>query len=337
MRISRIFGKGQKSPVRPLLACLVAAGCLAFCAIAAERIPKPGNIVPPTEEWVAKVKQLAPDKATVAPKAKRKVLVFSVATGYQHACIPHVIEVLKVLGQKTGAFEPTFSTDIEMFSPDKIKQFDAVILQNTCSNNPKRNLFLDIVTAQGAGLTKTLGQKYKDLTPAQQAARAAELEKSLLDYVAGGGGLVGIHGAIVTFNTSDEFGHAIGAQFSYHPKAQELTLRPVEPNHPLLKAFAGQPFIHTDECYMMMGKDYADKSFRPMLAIETKNVQGARKDADDVVYASWIKKYGKGRVFYVSPSHFPDSYLSSVLLRYYLDGIQYAIGDLECDDSPVKK
>ncbi|MDP6546983.1 MAG: ThuA domain-containing protein [Phycisphaerae bacterium] len=328
---------GQQSATKPLWACLVTITCLALGALAAERIPKPGKITPPTKQWISKVRQLAPAKATVTPKAKRKVLVFSVATGYQHACIPHVIEVLKVLGAKSGAFEPTFSTDIEMFSPDKIKQFDAVILQNTCSNNPKRNLFLDILTARGRGLTKKLGEKFKHLTPARQAARAAELEKSLLDYVAGGGGLVGIHGAIVTFNTSDRFGDAIGAHFSYHPRSQELTLKPAEPDHPLLKAFGGEPFIHTDECYMMKGKAYAAKNFRPMLAIESKKVKGARKGADEIIYASWIKKYGKGRVFYVSPSHFPHSYHSSVLLRYYLDGIQYALGDLKCDDSPVKK
>ncbi len=325
------------SPARPLLAGMVAVLGLTLVAMAAERIPKPGKIVPPTEQWVAKVRQLAPAKATITPKAKRRVLVFSVATGYQHAVIPHADAVLKVLAAKTGAFEPTFSTDIEMFSPEKIKQFDAVILQNTCSNNPKRNLFLDILSGNGKGLTKKLGEKYKHLTAAQRAARAAELEKSLLDYVAGGGGLVGIHGAIVTFNRSDEFGRAMGAHFSYHPRSQELTLTPVEPDHLLLKAFGGEPFIHTDECYMMKGKAYEAKNFRPLLAIDTKNVKGVRKETDKIVYASWIKKYGKGRVFYVGPSHFPESYHSQVLLQYYLDGIQYATGDLECDDSPMKK
>ena len=329
---------GWMSPARPLWACLVMVTCLVCVAPAVEKIPKPsGRIAPPTKEWIAKVRTLAPARATVTPKAKRKVLVFSVATGYQHAVIPHVVEVLKVLSEKTGAFTPTFTSDVEMFAPDKLKQFDAVILQNTCSNNPKRHLFLDIVTGRGKGLTKKLGQKFKDLTPAQQAAKAAALEKSLLDYVAGGGGLVGIHGAIVTFNTSDEFGSAIGAHFDYHPRSQELTLTPVQPDHPLLKAFGGEPFIHTDECYMMKGKAYAAKNFRPMLAIEGKKVKGVRKGVDDIIYPSWIKKYGKGRVFYVSPSHFPDSYHSAVLLRYYLDGIQYALGDLECDDSPVKK
>jgi len=321
----------------PLWACLVALGCLALGAPAAERMPKPRKITPPTEQWVAKVRALAPAKPTVTPKAKRKVLVFSVATGYQHAVIPHVDRVLKVLADKSGAFAPTFTTDVEMFSPEKIRPFDAVILQNTCSNNPKRDLFLDIVTGRGRGLTKKLSEKFKALSAEQKAARAAALQKSLLDYVTAGGGLVGIHGAIVTFNTSEEFGRAMGAHFSYHPRSQELTLTPAEPDHPLLKAFGGEPFIHTDECYMMKGKAYTARNFRPMLTIESKKVQGVRKNTDAILYASWIKKYGKGRVFYVSPSHYPESYHSTVLLRYYLDGIQYATGDLACNDSPVKK
>lgn len=328
---------GWISPTGPLWACLVTVTCLACGALAVEKIPKPGKIIPPTEQWVAKVRRLAPAKPTAPPKTKRKVLIFSVATGFQHTVIPHADEVLKVLAAKSGAFEAVFTTDIEMFAPEKIKAFDAVILNNTCSNNPKRDLFLDIVIGKGRGLTKKLSRKFKDLSPEQQKARAASLQKSLLDYVAGGGGLVGIHGAIVTFNTSDEFGEAIGAHFDYHPRSQEFALTPAEPDHPLLKAFGGEPFIHTDECYMMKGKAYAKRNFRPLLTVDGTKIRGARKNTDAVIYASWIKKYGKGRVFYVGPSHFPDSYHSAAMLRFYLDGIQYALGDLECDDSPVKK
>jgi type 1 glutamine amidotransferase len=52
-----------------------------------------------------------------------------------------------------------------------------------------------------------------------------------------------------------------------------------------------------------------------------------------VRYVAWIKPHGKGRVFYCSPSHFPESYESPTMLQFLLDGIQYAAGDLECDDS----
>lgn len=315
--------------------CLAAVACLVVGASAVERVPKPGRIVPPTKQWVAKVRQLAPAKPTAAPRTKRKVMVFSVATGYKHAVIPHVKEVLKVLGAKSGAFEPTFTSDIEMFAPAKLKPFDAVILNNTCTRNPLRNLFIDILA--GKGVARDQVSRFKALSPEQQKARAGAMEKGLLDYVASGKGFVGIHGSIVTFNTSDAFGEAIGAHFDYHPRSQELSLSPAEPGHPLLKAFGGEKFIHTDECYMMKGKAYAKKNFRPMLTIKGSEVKGARKGTDDIIYASWIKKHGKGRVFYVSPSHFPDSYHSAVLLQYYLDGIQYALGDFECDDAPMKK
>ena len=97
----------QSSAMPAVWACLVTVTCLALAAAAVERIPKPGKITPPSEQWVAKVTQLVPAKATVAPKAPRKILVLSVATGYKHAVIPHVREVLKVLSAKTGAFEPT--------------------------------------------------------------------------------------------------------------------------------------------------------------------------------------------------------------------------------------
>jgi type 1 glutamine amidotransferase len=50
-------------------------------------------------------------------------------------------------------------------------------------------------------------------------------------------------------------------------------------------------------------------------------------------YVAWIRSYGKGRVFYCSPSHFPESYESPTMLQFVLDGVQYAAGDLKCDDS----
>ena len=54
-------------------------------------------------------------------------------------------------------------------------------------------------------------------------------------------------------------------------------------------------------------------------------------------YVAWIKLHGEGRVFYCSPSHFPESYESATMLRFILDGIQYATGDLECDDSTPRR
>ena len=47
---------------------------------------------------------------------------------------------------------------------------------------------------------------------------------------------------------------------------------------------------------------------------------------------AWIKPYGTGRTFFSSPSHNAQSFEDPRLLQFMLDGIQYALGDLECDD-----
>lgn len=249
----------------------------------------------------------------------------SLATGYCHEVIPHVKVVIDTLA-KTGAFVVTHSDDPAMFAPDKLAQFDAVILNNTCTKPPFRNWFIDVLAMD------------KSLDEAQRKEKALALEKSLIDFVAQGKGLVAIHGAVVFLNESTGFSDMMGGGFAVHPKLEELTLNLVEPNHVLLKAFEGKPFTHLDEPYLF-NKSYADKNFRPLLEIDMETLDPKAQQAmkGDRRYVSWIKSHGKGRVFYCSPSHRPETYERQSMLQYYLDGIQYALGDLKCDDSPVGK
>jgi uncharacterized protein len=154
--------------------------------------------------------------------------------------------------------------------------------------------------------------------------------------VSGGKGLVAIHGAPTLLNRSAKFNDMIGAAFQYHPANQEVTLNVVDAEHPLLAAFRGKgPFIHRDEPYCFNGP-YAKMNFHPLLVAESKGIKDSQF-GKMVRYVAWIKPYGKGRVFYCSPSHFPASYASATMLQFLLDGVQYASGDLKCDDSPLEK
>jgi type 1 glutamine amidotransferase len=73
------------------------------------------------------------------------------------------------------------------------------------------------------------------------------------------------------------------------------------------------------------------------LALDAAAVKDSAKRknpyASTARYVAWIKPYGKGRVFYCSPGHFPETYQSPTVLRFVLDGVQYAAGDLKCDDA----
>ncbi len=298
------------------------------CAARAEKIPyAKSKIVPPTPQWTAVVKEKAPAKPTVeAPK--RKLLVFSLRTGYDHKVMPHVDRVFQVLGEKTGAFDVTISTDIEVLAPAKLASYDVLVLNNNCSKGPRRNLLLDELEGN---------KKYSGMTEQERQARSDALEKSLLDFVTGGKGLVVIHGAPTMMNNSAKFTEMVGAAFDYHPPNQSVTVRVVDEGHPLVAAFRGKgPFIHRDEPYCFKGA-YKKLDFRPLLSMDTKGLKDPKGRAGEMIrYVAWIKPYGKGRVFYCSPSHFPESYESPTLLRFILDGTQYAAGDLKCDDSTPK-
>jgi type 1 glutamine amidotransferase len=52
---------------------------------------------------------------------------------------------------------------------------------------------------------------------------------------------------------------------------------------------------------------------------------------------SYIRKEGKGRVFYEGHGHSARVYAMTPMLEHFRAGIQYALGDLKADDSPSVK
>ena len=278
-----------------------------------------------TEEWLAKIEKLAPSEPTVKNVSEKKILVFSKATGFDHWTIPHNAEMLKILGTKSGAFEVHIAYDIESFDKKNLKKYDAVVFNNCNPSGPKRDLFWDLL------------QKNSNLPDNEIAVLAEQYETNLLDYVAKGGGLMILHGAITVQNNSKKFSEMTGGSFDYHPKQQEMHVKEVDPKHPLVQAFNGNGLTHVDEPYFF-NNAYFDYNFRPLLYIEIDKLEGMRKEVDEKVnYVSWIKRHGKGRVFYSSPSHNAQSLDHPELLQFFLDGLQYVVGDLKCDDSPIGK
>ncbi len=279
---------------------------------------------PVTDSWKAQIEKLAPAKATFPAKKKHKILLFSLFTGFNHWVVPHTAAVVEILGQKSGAFEVVSSNDIAMFEKNNLKQFDAVVLNNNCSINPRRDLFYDKL------------REDKSMPEDKVIAKAKEMEENLLSFVKKGGGLLALHGGIVMQNKSEAFSEMMGGSFDYHPTQQPLNIRLVDPTNPLVEAFDGKGFTHIDEPYIF-NVAYDKQNFRPLLYINTSEITGLKGDnPEDRKYISWIKRYGKGRVMYASPSHNAQSYTEHpTLLKFLLDGMQYVVGDVKVDDSPM--
>src|SRR5262245_13655527 len=78
-----------------------------------------------------KIKAALPEKAPAKPMQPRKLLIFSKTNGFRHGSIPAGAAAITLMGQKTGAYTAVHSEDEAMFEPDKLKEFDAVLMLNT--------------------------------------------------------------------------------------------------------------------------------------------------------------------------------------------------------------
>lgn len=73
---------------------------------------------------------------------------------------------------------------------------------------------------------------------------------------------------------------------------------------------------------------------RALLSLDLDKTEdpGLRTDGDYAL--SWIRTFGEGRVFYCALGHAKTAYTNHDVMKHYLAGIQFAIGDLPADATP---
>ncbi|MEP1258772.1 ThuA domain-containing protein, partial [Algoriphagus sp.] len=207
--------------------------------------------IPLDQAWKDKITELAPDKANFPSKKKKNILVFSLHTGFWHWVNPHTAAMIEILGEKSGAFDVTISTDIAMMEKAMLNEFDAVVFDNTNSKPKYRNLFVDVFS-EDASLDSVAVWK-----------KANELENNIIQYVKKGGGILLVHGGNTMLNNSMEFSKLTGGSFDYHTKQQAFQVRIEDPTHPLTKSLPADGYYHVDEPYFYKNA-YDDLDFQPL-------------------------------------------------------------------------
>ncbi len=269
------------------------------------------------------INKAIPGAAAVSPGKPRKLLVFNLdiwngEIREGHPSVPYANYMLQLMGKKTGAYETYFSNDTMVFKSVYLNQFDAI-----CFNNTVGVLFEDPV-----------------------------LRNNLLEFVYSGKGFFGIHAAGATFcqwpvyDQFPEFGEMLGGyENGGHPwKPHEwITLKMDEPSHPINRAFGGKGFDVSDEVFQFSAP-YTRDRLRILLAIDTEKTDMSEdryilpeRRADKDIAISWVRNYGRGRVFYTSLGHNAHINWNEKVLLHYLDGIQFALGDLDAPATPSNK
>lgn len=269
----------------------------------------------PTAEHKALIEAATP-KASATPKAARKVLVFYRCEGFIHTSIPFGNHALQDIAKKTGAFSMDLSDQYAVFTTENLARYDAIIFNNTTALKP------------------------------DESQRAA-----ILAFINEGKGIVGLHAAADNFNGWDEGIALIGGIFNGHPWGAGGTwaFKVEDPKHPLNAAFEGKGFWHKDEIYWYKPENFQGREkLRVLLSLDMSKAEtrkpvenekeapklGGKAPADVDVPVSWCREVGKGRLFFTNLGHNDLTFANKQALQHMLDGIQYALKDLDADATP---
>jgi len=252
----------------------------------------------------------------VAGRRRPRVLVFTRSAGYQHDVVKlsgtscRVHDVLRDVAGERG-IDVECTKDGRVFTPESLAQFDAFFLFTT------------------GDLT---AEKSEDGFPPMPKAG----KQALLDAVSSGKGFVGSHSASDTFLSPggrrdaqspaeiDPYIAMLGGEFIGHNEIQPATMRVTDRNFPGVPA---GDFEFTEEWYSL--KNFAD-DLHVILVQETRGMKGL--DYERPAYpATWARRHGRGRVYYTSMGHRPETWSNPTFRRLLAGALEWATGRVDAD------
>lgn len=190
------------------------------------------------------------------------------------------------------------------------RRIEVLFLGDSVSHHVPIERVPTIMAALGPkGMNFTYTDKLEDLNPttlnkydalmiyANYDEISPAAEKALTDYVASGKGLLPIHCASYCFRNSDEYVKMVGGQFWRHTMDSVWT-NTLLPNHEIMQGLS--PFTAYDETYLHT-KLQPDNIV--LAEREIKTEQRADKPNQKTEPYTWIRNYGKGKVFYTAYGH----------------------------------
>ncbi|GAB2920754.1 ThuA domain-containing protein [Streptomyces sundarbansensis] len=231
--------------------------------------------------------------STPVDRTAKRVLVFSKTAGFRHDSIPAGIEALKEIGEDTDITVDSTESAAQ-FTTSNLARYDAVAFLSTTG---------DVLNA--------------------------EQQKAFENYVANGGGYVGIHAAADTEYDWEFYGGLVGAYFDSHPQIQPATVRVEDHDHPAT-AHLDEEWERTDEWYNYRTNP-RDKA-KVLATLDETTYTGGNMKGDHPI--SWCQTYQGGRSFYTGLGHTKESYAEPAFRSHVLGGLRYATGQVKADCKP---
>ncbi len=221
---------------------------------------------------------------------KGKLLYLTLSAGFKHGSVPLSRDIVKEIGDKSGAFETTLAEDVTPFTAENLKNYDAVMFYTT-----------------------------------GELPMTDEQKNAFIHFIKSGHGFVGVHSATDTFYMWKEYGDLIGGYFNGHPWHQEVAVDVADPTSPLVSSL-DKSFQIKDEIYQI--DDFRDGSSHVLLKLDPKSVDLKKPGVHQRYYGwplAWTRMDGRGRVFYTALGHEDAVWKDERFQKFLLNGIKWAM------------
>ncbi|GAB3898782.1 hypothetical protein GCM10028803_18860 [Larkinella knui] len=224
-----------------------------------------------------------PGVSAATPDKPRRTEILFLGDNGHHRPAERVPELMAALGDK--GINLTYTDRLEDINADNLAKYDGLLIYANWDSIPQPQ------------------------------------EKALIDFVAGGKGLIPVHCASYCFRNSPEYVKMVGGQFWRHRMDTIQTLT-VQPNHPAIMGL--KPFKAYDETYLheKLQADNNVLAVRDIKADQEKDKPGQKTEP-----YTWTRNYGKGRVFYTAYGHDQRTWNVPGFQDLIEQGILWAVGD----------
>ncbi|MBM3755147.1 MAG: ThuA domain-containing protein [Acidobacteria bacterium] len=232
--------------------------------------------------------------------ARKKILAIGQSKGFHHDSTSDGLATIWMIGKETGLWDTYIKTDTQLITKKKL------------TGNAKNLDYFDAVFFYTSGEL--------DLDEEQKQA--------LLDFVRKDGkGFMASHSGVDTLYQWPEYGELVGGYFDLHPWNQvNAKVITEDPKHPATAHFPPDFFLF-DEIYQL--KNYSRDRVRVLMRLGTDSVDlkknGVhRTDGDFAI--SWVRDYGKGRVFVSTLGHRSEVWENKQVRKMWLEAAKWVMG-----------
>jgi type 1 glutamine amidotransferase len=222
-------------------------------------------------------------------------------TAFQHDSISHALATMERLGHESGAYEMYIRTDSQWITRQPVP---------APARNARNLNDFDAIFYFGTG----------DNLNAQQ-------KKDLMSFIKEDGkGFIGAHTGDDAFFEWPEFLEMIGGYFDGHPWSSfDAPIVIEDPAFPAMKHFPPR-FTLKDEIYQH--KDFSRSKVHVLASLDSTKLDYTkpnihREDKDFPV--AWAKMHGKGRVFYSTFGHAPETWDDPQIQKMYFEATRWAL------------